>query len=143
MELKDVKKKVVRQLKAEDFERAEPALKYAVESEVMSTEEFTKVKKTLELAKGSTSDSCINQILGLLMLLNVPEAKALHFALGKHVEKLELSSVNDIIKKALKKAGISSLEEFEKIIGEVGDSLLKEYSKDDQENNETLQGVEA
>lgn len=143
MELKDVKKKVVRQLKAEDFERAETALKGAVESEVMSAEELAKVKKTLELVKGGTSDSCINQILGLLMLLNVPEAKALHFALGKHVEKLELSSVNDIIKKALKKAGIGSLEEFEKIIGEVGDSLLKEDSKDDKENNETLQGVEA
>mgnify|MGYP003445778617 FL=1 len=112
MELKEQKEKFLRPIEAKDLETVEIALTGAIEHEAMTAKEAADVRKTIDLVKNGTNDDVINQIIVLTLLLKAPELKAIQFAIGKHVEKLEMLAMGTVLKKLLKGRGIKDIKDI-------------------------------
>ena len=112
MELKEQREKFLRPIEAKDLKTVEIALTGAIEHEAMTAEEAADVRKTVNLVKNGTNNDVINQIIVLTLLLEAPELKAIQFAIGKHVEKLEMLAMGTVLKKLLKGKGIKDIKDL-------------------------------
>ena len=112
MELKEQKEKSIRPIEAKDLKTVEIALTGAIEHEAMTAKEAADVRKTIDLVKNGTNNDVINQIIVLILLLEAPELKAIQFAIGKHVEKLEMLAMGSVLKKLLKGRGIKDIKDI-------------------------------
>lgn len=112
MELKEQREKFLRPIEAKDLKTVEIALTGAVEHEAMTAKEAADVRKTIDLVKNGTNNDVINQIITLVLLLEAPELKAIQFAIGKHVEKLEMLAMGTVLKKLLKGRGIKDIKDI-------------------------------
>ena len=112
MELKEQKEKSIRPIEAKDLKTVEIALIGAIEHEAMTAKEAADVRKTIDLVKNGTNNDVINQIITLVLLLEAPELKAIQFAIGKHVEKLEMLAMGTVLKKLLKGRGIKDIKDI-------------------------------
>ena len=112
MELKEQREKFLRPIEAKDLKTVEIALTGAVEQEAMTAKEAADVRKTIDLVKNGTNNDVINQIIVLTLLLEAPELKAIQFAIGKHVEKLEMLAMGSVLKKLLKGKGVKDIKDL-------------------------------
>ena len=131
MDFKQKQKQFSRPIEAEDLEKVSQALKGAIETKAMTAKEVANVQKTVDLVKDGTNNDVINHLMTLILLLKVPELKAIQFAIGKFAEREEMREGAGVLKKILEKSGIDP-EKFKNIT-----------EKDISEIEEVLKGVEA
>jgi hypothetical protein len=131
MDFKERQRQFSRPIESEDLEKVSQALKGAIETKAMTAKEVASVQKTVDLVKNGTNNDVINHLMTLILLLKVPELKAIQFAIGKFAEREEMREGAGVLKKILEKSGID-LEKFKNI-----------SEKDISEIEEVLKGVEA
>lgn len=131
MDFKEKQRQFSRPIESEDLEKVNQALKGAIETKAMTAKEVASVQKTIDLVKNGTNNDVINHLMTLILLLKVPELKAIEFAINKFAEREEMREGAGVLKKILEKSGID-IEKFKNI-----------SEKDISEIEEVLKGVEA